>query len=151
MVLYLRGGMAHWTSSRRDYEALYAETFKAPPDHETVKLNLRLLDGRNVLLHVSADSSVDALKSAIVAIENRGPETCRMGPVGHVCPVGPVGPRSLTAVDELLARVRLGHYGDAIKALGGASILHLRLVTDDDLVEIGMCAAERATLLRALR
>jgi hypothetical protein len=138
LVLHLRGGMAHWTSSRRDYEALYAETFHAPPDHETVKLNLRLLDGTNVLMHVSADSSVDALKSAIVAIENEksAPETCRMGLVG--------------SVDELLARVRLGHYGDAIKALGGASIVHLRHVTEDDLVEIGMCAAERATLLGAL-
>ncbi len=106
---------------------LYAETLNAPPDHETVKLNLRLLDGRNVLLHVSADSSVDALKSAIVAIENSGAETCCIGPVF-------VPEISLTAVDELLARVRLSHYGDAIKALGGESIVYLRHVTEDDLV-----------------
>jgi hypothetical protein len=127
LALYLRGGMAHWTSSRRDYEMLYAQTFNAPTDHAPVTLNLRLLDGRNVPLRVSADSSVDALKRAIVAIE-----------------------RPHLAVDDLLARVRLGHYGDAIKALGGASIVHLSLVTDDDLVEIGMSAAERATLLGAL-
>jgi hypothetical protein len=127
LALYLRGGMAHWTSSRRDYEMLYAQTFNAPADQAPVTLNLRLLDGSNVPLRVSADSSVDALKRAIVAIE-----------------------RPHLAVDDLLARVRLGHYGDAIKALGGASIVHLSLVTDDDLVEIGMSAAERATLLGAL-
>ena len=69
LVLRLRGGMAHWTSSRSDYEMLYLKTFNERPDYGTVALNVRLLDGRDVPLRVAADSSVDALKRAIVELE----------------------------------------------------------------------------------
>jgi hypothetical protein len=69
LVLRLRGGMAHWTSSRSDYEMLYLKTFNERPDYGTVTLNVRLLDGRDVPLRVAADSSVDALKLAIVELE----------------------------------------------------------------------------------
>ena len=84
LVLRIRGGMAHWTSSRSDYEMLYLKTFNARPDYGAVTLHVRLLDGRDVPLRVAADSSVDALKRAIVDIDS-------------------------------------AHYGDAIKAIGGAS------------------------------
>ena len=70
LVLRLRGGMAHWTSSRRDYEMLYRKTFNARPDYGTVTLNVRLLDGRDVPLRVAADSPVDALKRTIVDMES---------------------------------------------------------------------------------
>ena len=76
LVLRLRGGMAHRTSSRSDYEMLYLKTFNERPDYGTVTLNVRLLDGRDVALRVAADSSVDALKRAIVDIE-RGPGAAR--------------------------------------------------------------------------
>lgn len=79
LVLRLRGGMAHWTSSRSDYEMLYLKTFNERPDYGTVALNVRLLDGRDVPLRVAADSSVDALKRTIVELE-RGP----VGPVLQV-------------------------------------------------------------------
>ena len=69
LVLRLRGGMAHRTSSRSDYEMLYLKTFNERPDYGTVTLNVRLLDGRDVALRVAADSSVDALKRAIADIE----------------------------------------------------------------------------------
>ena len=70
LVLRLRGGMAHRTSSRSDYEMLYLKTFNERPDYGTVTLNVRLLDGRDVALRVAADSSVDSLKRAIVDIES---------------------------------------------------------------------------------
>jgi large subunit ribosomal protein L40e len=79
LVLRLRGGMAHWTSSRSDYEMLYLKTFNERPDYGTVTLNVRLLDGRDVPLRVAADSSVDALKRTIVELE-RG----ECGPVMQV-------------------------------------------------------------------
>jgi hypothetical protein len=45
--------MAHWTSSRSDYEMLYLKTFNERPDYGTVTLNVRLLDGRDVALRVA--------------------------------------------------------------------------------------------------
>ena len=84
LVLRLRGGMAHRTSSRSDYEMLYLKTFNERPDYGTVTLNVRLLDGRDVALRVAADSSVDALKRAIVDIERGGPGPHAWGPVPHV-------------------------------------------------------------------
>jgi hypothetical protein len=126
LVLRMRGGMAHWTSSRQDYERLFLETFRARPTYGTVLLHVRLLSGRDVPFHVAADLSVDELKRAIVRVERE------------------------SDVDRLLASMSLAHYGDAIKAMGGASIVHLRFVTDDDLAAIGMHETERAVLLGAL-
>ena len=119
--------MAHWTSSRADYEVLYAKTFNSRPTHGTVQLHVRLLNGQDVQLLVATDSSVDELKKKIVDLERTSID------VGH-----------------LLARLRLAHYGDAIKRIGGASFYHLQFVCDEDLVEIGMDQTERAVLLRAL-
>ena len=131
LVLRLRGGMAHRTSSRADYEELYARTVGARPTYAPVDLIVRLLNGRDVPLRVAAESSVDALKKAIVDLERGARGPC-------------------AEVDDLLERLRLARYGGAIKALGGASIVHLRRIRDDDLVEMGMGEAERAGLLAAL-
>jgi hypothetical protein len=79
LVLRLRGGMAHWTSSRSDYEMLYLKTFNERPDYGTVTLNVRLLDGRDVPLRVAADSSVDALKRTIVELESVACVPCAAG------------------------------------------------------------------------
>jgi hypothetical protein len=127
LVLRLRGGMAHWTSSRADYERLYANTFNARPTYGKVELRVRLLNGRDVSLRVATDSSVDELKQKIVDIES-----------------------SSTNVDQLLSRLQLSRYGDAIARIGGSSLHHLQFIRDEDLVEIGMDPTERAALLRAL-
>lgn len=127
LVLRLRGGMAHWTSSREDYEMLYVETFKNRPKYPTIQLNVRLLNGKDIPLHVSADSSVDQLKKTIINLE-----------------------LSSTNVDDFLTKLHLNHHGDAIKLIGGESIFHLKFVRDEDLVDIGMTENERAILLGAL-
>ena len=126
LVLRLRGGMAHWTSSREDYEMLHLEKFKSRPTYGTVQLNVRLLNGQDIPLHVAADSSVDELKRKIIELES-----------------------SFSDVDDLLTHLNLTHYSDAIKNIGGSSIFHLKFVRDKDLVEIGMNVTERAKLLGA--
>ena len=78
--------MAHWTSSRADYEVLHVNTLKSRPACGTVQLHVRLLDGRDVQLHVATDSSVDELKRTIVdpnvAIDiNRQEKGPKAGPV----------------------------------------------------------------------
>jgi ubiquitin len=127
LVLRLRGGMAHWTSSREDYEMLYAKNFNTRPKYDTIKLIVRLLNGQDITLHVANDSSVDDLKRRIVDLEI-----------------------SSTQVDSLLERLHLKHHSDAIKSIGGTFIFHLKLVRDEDLIEIGMTESERLTLLSAL-
>jgi hypothetical protein len=124
LVLRLRGGMAHWSSSRKDYEMLHLEKFKFHPIYGTVQLNVRLLNGQDIPLHIAADSSVDELKRKIIELES-----------------------SFSDVDDLLNHLNLTQYRDAIKDIGGSSIFHLKFVRDGDLVEIGMTETERAKLL----
>jgi ubiquitin len=126
LYLRLRGGMAHGTSSRADYEKLYAKKHGTRPTYEPVNLLLRLFDGTDVTLCVQAHSSVDELKRAVFATQRASMKT-----------------------DELLACLRLSMYRDAITDIGGQS--HLDYVTDDDLKELGMSETERATLLRCVR
>jgi hypothetical protein len=121
LVLRLRGGMAHWTSSRADYEKLYAQT-----PAQSVRLLVRLLDGRDAPFTVDARSTVGQLKRAIVTAERA------------------------TEIGGVLSRLHLAKYTDALTALGGSSMVHLARVTQDDLAEMGMAAAERETLLRAV-
>lgn len=127
LVLRLRGGMAHWTSSREDYEMLYVETFKNLPKYPIIQLNVRLLNGKDIPLHVSADSSIDQLKKTIINLE-----------------------RSSTNIDDFLTKLDLTHHGDAIKLIGGESIFHLKFVREEDLVDIGMTENERSILLGAM-
>jgi len=126
LVLRLRGGMAHWSSSREDYEMLHLEKFKSRPTYGTIQLNVRLLNGQDIPLHVAADSSVDDLKRKIIELES-----------------------SFSQVDDLLMRLNLTQYSDAIKNIGGSSIFHLKFVRDEDLIEIGMNETERAKLIGA--
>ena len=126
LVLRLRGGMAHWTSSREDYEMLHLEKFKYRPTYATVQLNVRLLNGQDIPLYIAADSSVDKLKRKIIELES-----------------------SFSDVDELLTNLNLTQYSDAIKDIGGSSIFHLKLVRNEDLVEIGMSETDRVKLLGA--
>jgi len=127
LVLRIRGGMAHWSSSREDYEMLYAKTFNTLPKYGKIQLYVRLLNGKDVPLSVAADSSVDQLKRKIIALE-----------------------QSFIDVDDLLMRLHLTHYGNAIKLIGGESIFHLKFVQDEDLVVLGMTKDERMTLLGTL-
>ena len=127
LVLILRGGMAHWTSSRNDYEMLHLEKFKSRPTYGTVQLNVRLLNGQDIPLYVAADSPVDELKRKIIELET-----------------------SFSNVDDILNRLNLSKYSDDIKDIGGSCIFHLKFVRHEDLVEIGMNETERANLLRAL-
>ena len=113
--------MVHWTSSRADYEKLYAQT-----PAQTVRLLVRLLDGRDAPFTVDARSTVCQLKRAIVAVERA------------------------TEIGGFLSRLSLAKYTDALTSLGGSSMVHLARVTQDDLAEMGMAAAERETLLRAV-
>jgi hypothetical protein len=117
--------MAHSTSSRADYEMLFAKKLGARPTYEPVSLLLRLFDGTDVTMCVQAHSSVDELKRAVFAIQRASMNT-----------------------DELLACLRLSMYRDAITDIGGQA--HLDFVADDDLKELGMSEAERATLLRCV-
>ena len=124
LVLRLRGGMAHWTSSRKDYEMLHLEKFKSHPTYGTVQLKVRLLNGQDIPLHIAADSPVDELKRKIIELES-----------------------SFSDVDDLLTHLNLTQYSDAIKNIGGSSIFHLKFVRDGDLIEIGMTENERTKLL----
>lgn len=127
LVLRLRGGMAHWTSSRHDYEMLYAKQHKKRPTYGTVQLHVRLRNGLDVPLCIASDSSVEELKKMIVDIE-----------------------RTFTDVVDLLTRLHLTQYADALEAIGGASIVHLKFVCEDDLEKIGMPPTDRKVLLMAL-
>lgn len=127
LVLRLRGGMAHWTSSRKDYEMLHLEKFKFHPIYETVQLNVRLLNGQDIPLHIATDCTVDELKRKIIELES-----------------------SFSYVDDLLTHLNLTQYIDAIKDIGGSSIFNLKFVLDEDLVEIGMTDTERKKLLGAI-
>ena len=124
LVLRLRGGMAHWSSSRKDYEMLHLEKFKSHPTYETVQLNVRLLNGQDIPLYIAADSSVDELKRKIIELES-----------------------SFSDVDDLLIELNLYQYSCSIKDIGGSCICHLKFVRDEDLIEIGMTESERAKLL----
>ena len=136
LVLRLRGGMAHVTSSRHDYEMLFFERFQKRPDYGTMELHVRLTNGKDVPIRVDANSTVDALKKTIVELEG-----------GRL---GIMQPTAGGEVDELLARLQLTPYGAALKELGATALLHLQQVTEEDLEEIGMKPLERRTLLRAI-
>ena len=58
--------------------------------------------------------------------------------------------RTFTDVADLLTRLHMTRYADALEAIGGASIVHLQFVREDDLSEIGMSPTERKVLLTAL-
>jgi ubiquitin len=147
LVLRLRGGMAHWTSSRADYDLLHVQRFQKRPDYGTIQLRVRLTNGKDVPIVVAADSSVHALKKTIVDLEGGR----------HGTPLVPAtatragdGSKCADEVDELLARLQLTRYSAALKELGGTARVHLQHLTAEDLIEVGMRPLERRSLLKAL-
>ena len=93
-----------------------------------IQLNVRLLNGSDIPLHIATDSSIEELKRMIVNLE-----------------------RSFRYVDDLLVRLNMTHHSDAIKFIGGESIFHLKFVQEQDLVDIGMTKTERIKLLEELK
>jgi hypothetical protein len=146
LVQSLRGGMAHWTSSRADYDMLYVQRFSKRPDYGTIELRVRLTNGKDVPIRVAADSTVDALKKMIIALEGGRPGIPQVTGAAVDC-----GSKCADEVDELLARLQLTRYRVALNELGGSAMVHLRHITEEDLVEIGMKPLERRSLLRALQ
>jgi ubiquitin len=146
LVLRLRGGMAHWTSSRADYDMLYVQRFSKRPDYGTIELRVRLTNGKDVPIRVAADSTVNALKKMIIELEGGRPGIPQVTGAAVDC-----GSKCADEVDELLARLQLTRYRVALNELGGSAMVHLRHITEEDLVEIGMKPLERRSLLRALQ
>jgi large subunit ribosomal protein L40e len=146
LVLRMRGGMAHWTSSRADYDMLYVQRFSKRPDYGTIELRVRLTNGKDVPIRVAADSTVDALKKMIIALEGGRPGIPHVTGAAVDC-----GSKCADEVAELLARLQLTRYRVALNELGGSAMVHLQHITEEDLVEIGMKPLERRSLLRALQ
>jgi hypothetical protein len=138
--------MAHWTSSRADYDKLYVQRFSKRPDYGTIELRVRLTNGKDVPIRVAADSTVDALKKMIIALEGGRPGIPQVTGAAVDC-----GSKCADEVDELLARLQLARYRVALNELGGSAMVHLQHITEEDLVEIGMKPLERRSLLRALQ
>jgi ubiquitin len=146
LVLRIRGGMAHWTSSRADYDMLYVQRFSKRPDYGTIELHVRLTNGKDVPIRVAADSTVSALKKMIIALEGGRPGIPHVTGAAVDC-----GSKCADEVAELLARLQLTRYRVALNELGGSAMVHLQHITEEDLAEIGMKPLERRSLLSALQ
>jgi ubiquitin len=166
LVLRLRGGMAHVSSSRVDYEKLYFKRHGKLPKYRPIQLHVRLSDGSTVPVSVKPGSSTEALKQTIRELEEglRIPARKRRRvapavPGPCVVTLGRAGQATCSTSREvgahldvrtLLERLELSHYAAALEELGATAMHHLRQIEEGDLVALGMKPLERRSLLTAL-
>ena len=166
LVLRLRGGMAHVSSSRADYEKLYFKRHGKLPKYRPIQLHVRLSDGSTVLVSVKPGSSTEALKQTIRELEEGlrlparkrrrvapsvpGTRVAEPERAGRACSTGcEVG--APLEVRTFLERLELSQYAVALEELGATAMRHLQQIEEGDLVALGMKPLERRTLLEALK
>jgi ubiquitin len=138
LILRLRGGMAHATSARRDFEKLYLAKWGRLPQHGTIVIRLLVNAEEEIALDVPLNDTVESLHDLIQSALKR---------VSHAsAELGRVD----SEVADLLAAVQLSEFGPKLAENGGAKLFHLKGVTDENLAEIGMKPLQRQALLKAL-
>ena len=124
---------------------------------------MRVLVGEGDVLRVTAplNDCLGSLKSAIAAAiaEYRATQARALVVVAAAAEVDGAEQGGAAAaggaveadVAALLASLELSEYTAPISAIGGAKLAHLRLMDEEDLIEMGMLRLHRRSLLLALR
>ena len=156
LVLRLRGGMAHSTSARADFEPLYLEKWKERPQQGSITINV--LFGTHGILPVSVplNDSMSSVLTRITALlakarlqqsqQIAGSATADGSAAGGDAAVAAGG----GGLQEFLAACDLQKWLVPLQELGAETVFHLQALEDADLVALGMPLLQRRTLLKAV-